>query len=340
MKLGGAQAKTYFKSPDLSHAGALIYGADAMRVDFRRQEMMQAIAGDTAEEEMRLTRISGADLRKEPAQLVDAMKAVGFFPGQRLVVIEDATDGLAGTVETALADWQAGDAYLLFTGGSLNARSKLRKAFEGAGNAVAIGIYNDPPQPAEVMEAAAKAGLTQFDKDASEALIALGQALDMGDFSQLLDKLALYKGKDSAPITLDEIDAMAPASIEAGLDDMLYILADGKSGEVGPYLKRLFGQGMNPTTLVIAASRYFRQLHMASIGAGDVDGALSRLRPPVFGPRKTRMAGQIRRWGTPRLERAIEELFDIDLTLRSSPKAPLHALVERSFIRISMMRPK
>ncbi|MEM7198467.1 MAG: DNA polymerase III subunit delta [Pseudomonadota bacterium] len=338
MKLGGAQATAYFKAPNLKHAAALLFGTDAMRVDFRKKQMIAAIAGDTAEEEMRLERLSGAELRKTPAALLDGVKAQGFFPGQRLVVIEDATDGLSKTAQQALDDWRDGDAYMLFIAGSLNARSKLRAVIEASNQAVAIGIYNDPPQPQEIMEQAAKAGLMDFEPEAKEALIALGQALDMGDFAQMLTKLSLYMGKDKT-VSLGDIDAMSPAAIEAGLDDILYILADGKSNEVGPFLKRLFGQGMNPTTIVIAASRYFRQLHLASL-SGSADQALSRMRPPVFGPRKTKMAGQIRRWGTPRLERAAQELFEIDLTLRSSPKAPVHALLERSFIRISMMHPK
>ena len=136
MKLGGPQATSYFTKPDLRHAGALIYGSDALRVDFRRRQLTQSIVGENAEEEMRLDRLSGADLRKESGALRDAIKAQGCFPGQRLVVIEDATDALAGVVETALADWQSGDAYVLICAGSLNARSKLRGAVEAAGNAV------------------------------------------------------------------------------------------------------------------------------------------------------------------------------------------------------------
>ena len=46
----------------------------------KRQEYLKALLGPAAEEEMRLTRIPAADLRREPALLMDAIKAVGFFP--------------------------------------------------------------------------------------------------------------------------------------------------------------------------------------------------------------------------------------------------------------------
>ena len=102
-------------------------------------------------------------------------------------------------------------------------------------------------------------------------------------------------------------------------------------------LKRLSGQGVNPTTLCIIASRHFRTLHAAASDNQGPDAALSRARPPVFGPRKDRMVQQARRLGVARLEKALSELMDTDLALRSSQQAPAMALLERTFIRIAML---
>jgi DNA polymerase-3 subunit delta len=52
------------------------------------------------------------------------------------------------------------------------------------------------------------------------------------------------------------------------------------------------------------------------------------------------MVRQARGWGVARLEKALGVLMDTDLSLRSAAKAPDQAMVERAFIRISMMRPK
>jgi hypothetical protein len=40
-----------FSKPDLSHCAILIYGADAMRVGLRRQELLKSLVGAKAEEE-------------------------------------------------------------------------------------------------------------------------------------------------------------------------------------------------------------------------------------------------------------------------------------------------
>jgi len=340
MKLAGDKANNYFSIPDVNHTAILLYGADSMRVALRRQELLKSLIGDNAEEEMRLTRILGSDLRKDPALLLDGLRASGFFPGMRAVFVEDATDTIAPIIDKAIQDWQKGDAFLVLTASQLNARSKLRKTIENNYNSVAIGIYNDPPSEKEIISIASKHNLNNFNTDAKKELIALGRSLDPGDFQQTLEKLRLYKYKDDTVITSSDIQSCAPITIDAALDEAINIIADARSDEVGPMLNRLFGQGANPTTLCIAATRHFRNLHSAASHPSGPDVALSRARPPVFGQRKDRMVRQARGWGGIRLEKALGVLINTDLSLRSSSKAPAQAILERSFIRISMMRPK
>ena len=340
MKLTGDKANNYFINPDINHTAILIYGADTMRVALRRQELLKALIGENAEEEMRLTRISGSDLRSDPALLLDGLKASGFFPGPRAVFVEGATDTNSAIIDAAMQEWQKGDAVLVLTANQLNARSKLRKMLENNNNSVAIGIYNDPPNEKEIISIASKYNLNNFESDAKKDLIALGRSLDPGDFQQTCEKLSLYKYKDDSIITSNDINLCAPVTNDAVLDEAIYIIADARSDEVGPMLSRLFGQGMNPTTLCIAVMRHFRNLHSAASHPSGPDVALSRARPPVFGLRKDRMVRQVRLWGGMRLEKALGVLTDTDLSLRSSSKAPAHAMLERAFIRISMMRPK
>lgn len=340
MKLAAARAVAYFGKPDPTHSGLLIYGADAMRVALRRQQVIKALVGEKGEEEMRLTRLSAADLRKDPAAVLDGMRAQGFFPGPRVVFVEDATDTVADLMETALAEWQAGDAVLVVTAGALTARAKLRKLFEAGKSTVAIGLYDDPPSRDEVEKTLSDAGLTNVPGEAMAGVLALSRDLDPGDFRQTVEKLSLYKHGDDSPLSVADLMACAPATTEAGTDDAVNLMAEGDAHDLAMMLKRLAGQGLNPTTLCIAASRHFRTLHAAASDGQGPDVALSRARPPVFGPRKDQMARQARRWGAARLEKALAVLMDTDLALRSASRAPGMALLERAFIRISMLCPK
>ena len=340
MKLSTREAQGYFAKPDPAIAGLLIYGADAMRVALRRQEVIKALIGPNGEDEMRLTRLAGADLRKDPAALLDAIKAQGFFPGPRVAFVEDASDGLTDVFATALADWKSGDAQIVVTAGQLNARSKLRKSFEDHPNAYSTGIYDDPPGKDEIDRVLREAGLSNVSSDAMAALSELARVLDLGDFRQTVEKIALYKLEDPSPLSVEDVELNAPQSIEAVLDDVLNIAADGEAHRVSPVLRRLEAQGVGAVSLCIGATRHFRILHTISADPGGPGAGIGKVRPPVFGPRRDRILRQARSWGIAKLERALALLLDTDLTLRSTSRAPDMALIERALLKIAWMNRK
>ncbi|MEO3417232.1 DNA polymerase III subunit delta [Roseovarius sp. CAU 1744] len=338
MKLSTRDAPGYFARPEPGRTGLLIYGQDAMRIALRRQEVIAALIGPAGEDEMRLTRIPAADLRKDPAMLLDAIKAQGFFPGPRVVFVEEATDAMTPPITDALSEWAEGDAQVIVTAGALKASSKLRKLFEGHENAYATGIYDDPPSRQEIEATLNKAGLTGVGTDAMTDLTALARDLDPGDFRQTMEKLALYKLGDDAPVTSEDIGACAPTSTEADLDDVLNIVAEARSGEIGPVMKKLKAQGVQPVSLCIGATRHFRALYTAASDPGGAAQGIARMRPPIFGRRRDRMLRQAQKWGAPRLEQALSLLTDTDLQLRSAGQsAPTMALVERTLIRLAML---
>lgn len=337
MKMNARDATGYFKRPDPSKTGVLIYGADAMRVSLKRQDLIAAIVGPEGAEEMRLTRLAGSDLRKDPAALLDAVKAVGFFPGPRVAFVDQANDQAAPAILGALEDWQDGDAQIIVTAGQLRPTSKIRKAFEAHSNAYAVGIYDEPMGRAEIEDALKNAGVANLDRDASGALDALARALDPGDFRQTIEKLALYKyGSDDA-VTLEDVEAVAPISTEAALDDILNIVAEARTAEIGPILRRLQSQGVLPVSLCIGVMRHFRTLHAVCSDPRGPGQGIGKLRPPVFGPRRDRVLRQAQAWGLMRLEQAIAVITDTDLQLRSAAKAPQMAVMERALIRLSML---
>ncbi|MBE3640134.1 DNA polymerase III subunit delta [Mangrovicoccus algicola] len=336
MKLSSRDAPAYLARPDPSHAGMLIYGTDAARVSLKRRSLVAALLGEG--NDLGLTRIAAADLRREPSLANDALKERSMFAaGQRVVLVEEAGDGLAAPILAALADHAPGDAYLVVTAGSLTARSKLRKAFETHPRAQALGVYDDPPGRAEIEAQLAREGLRDLPRDAMEALTGYSRALDPGDFGQLVVRLGLYKAGDAAPVTAQEIADLAPLTQEADLDDLLHVVAEARAPEIGPLLRRLEVQGVQPVAIAIGAGRHFRTLHAAAADPGGVQQGLSRARPPVFGPRRDRMARQAQGWGLRRLEQALTVLIDTDLALRSSAAAPPMAVMERALIRLAMM---
>lgn len=336
MNLKGGEIARYLARPDPSRPALLIYGQDAMRVTLKRAEAVASLVGENAEEEMRLNRLTGAGLKKDPASLMDAIKEVGFFPGPRVVLVEDTPDSGADAIRAALEAWQPGDAVIVVTAGGLAKSSTLRKLFEPHKQAVAAPIYDDPPGEEEITHWLAASGLREVPRDAMRDLMTLARALDPGDMRQTIEKIGLYKYGDSTPLTPAEIALSTPATIEAEMDELLHVVAEGRSDEFGPLMRRIEGQGITPVSLCIAALRHFRALHMAAADPQGPGAGLSRMRPPVFGPRRERMARQAQNWGVAPLEEAVSQLLTTDLTLRSSSRAPQMALMERTLIRLAM----
>ncbi|WP_121061281.1 DNA polymerase III subunit delta [Chachezhania antarctica] len=338
MKLSARDVDSYCARPDKAKAGLLIYGADGMRIALKRQQVLAALLGPGAEEEMRLTRLSGADLRKDPAALLDGLKATGFFPGLRAIFVEEAGDAIAPAVETALDDWTPDDARLIITAGTLKATSKLRKLFESHPNVLTAAIYDDPPSRAEIERILTAAGVQSVPNDALALLETLAAEIGPGAFAQVSEKLALYKHGDVTPVSPDDIDACAPQTSDAVLDDLFNVVADAKVAEIGPILSRLQAQGTQPVGLCIGATRHFRTLYTVASDPGGPRSGVQRLRPPVFGPRRDRITRQASDWGAPKLETALTVLTETDLALRSAgATAPAMALVERALIRLAML---
>ncbi len=336
MILKGAEATRYCAKPDPFRAGLLLFGTDPMRVALKRQEAIAALIGPEGEGEMRLSRMSGGDLRKDGSLLLDAIKAVGFFPGPRVSFVEEATDGLADTIAVALKDWKPGDAMIVVTAGGLVGKSALKTLFEKHPSAVCIGLYDEPPSREEIEDALKKAGLANINREAMNDLTTLARALDPGDFRQTLEKIALYKFGDVSPLTPADVAAMAPAAIEAEVEDLIDAVAEARAPAIGPLFRRLEGQGTLPVTICIQALRHFRILHAAACDPQGPGVGIQKAR--VNFKQKDAMGRQAGQWGIRALETSIAVLLETDLTLRSASRTPGMALMERALIRIAMTR--
>jgi len=336
MILRGAEAVRYFAKPDPARAGLLISGADAMRVALRRAEVVAALIGPTGEADLRLTRLAATDLRRDKAALHDAMTSPGFFPGLRVVLVEDATDGLADLITEALAGWRTGDAQIVVTAGNLTGKSPLKALFDKHPNAFAAALQDDPPSREEIDLDLKKAGLARIDPGGMADLTALAQTLDPGDFRQTLTRIALYKLGDPTFLTSAEVAALAPATIETGVDALIHATAEGHAAEIGPLIRRLEAQGTSPVTICLQTLRHFRSLHIAVCDPGGTQAGLNKAR--LFGPRRDAAQRQATQWGMRLLEQAATLLVDTDLTLRSASRAPAMAVMERALIRLAMLR--
>lgn len=335
MKLSARDAAAFCRKPDPKIAGVLLHGPDPGMISLCRRDLVAALSeGD----QMRVSRIDAQAARKDPAAIDEAIRARGFFPGRRVVHVDGARDFLAKQIGGLVGELDPDDAVLVLEADALTAKSALRKIFEGDRRLVSAGLYPEPPGRTDVERMLEEGGLSAgIDRDALDEIVALARDIDEGALRQFVRTVALYAMDGSAPLTADEVRALMPGRAEAELDALVDAVAEGRVAEIAPLLIRLSGTGTTPAGVLIALGRHFRRLLTVASADGSMDQALNRLRPPVFGPRRTTFQRQLGLWGGPRLERAARMLFDADRTLRSPGSRPDLAMVERTLIRVAMI---
>lgn len=335
MKLSARDARRFCKAPDTRLLGALLHGPDGGLIALCRSELVGAL---TDKDDLRLTRLEGEAVRRDPAAVDEALRTPGFFPGRRAVVVVDARDSLAQPLGEILKAVTPEDAFLVVEGGSLGARSPLRKLFEGDRRLASLGLYPQAPGVEELRQSLREAGAAQeLEEDAILGVTAAAAELDAGAVQQLIEKIAIFSLSAEQNLSAADLSSVLPQTADADLDRLLDAVAGGEVAVVGPMIGRLSAAGVAPVRIMIATGGHFRRLLTIASAGGGAEHAIARLRPPVFGHRRDVMMRQVRRWGAPRLERAVRLIFEADRTLRSPGDRPDRAIAERTLIRLAMM---
>lgn len=334
MKLNAREAMQFCRSPDRRYRAALIYGEDSVEVSRRRVQLIKALIGDG--DDHNLTQLDVGQARRDPALIADALRTRGFFGGEPIVVIENGTDGLAAGLSEVITATSDDDAFLIVTAGILPARSKLRKLFETEISAVAAPCYQTLMGRPEVEILLKDAGIGAIDDEAIRDLIDFARSSDSGALTDLISRLALYSLDGDTAVSSMDVIACLPGSGDADLDDVLDAVANGDAGQIGPIMAKLESQGVNATTLAISAMRKFKQLHAIASAEGSADAVISRLRPPVFGPRRDALARQARIWSMAKCEGALRLILETDAALRGGAAAAGYPMLERMLIRLAL----
>jgi len=337
VKLQGRDAAAFCARPDPDCLGVLLHGPDAGQIlEQRRRLIAAAMGGET--DPMRLTELDAGEARRDASAIDAALRARGFFPGRRVVLIAGGTDGLAKPLGAVVGDLTAEDALLVVTADVLPTRSGLRKLFEGTRGLIALQFFADAMDGPAIDAALAEAGLTAGLTDEARAALAdLAREMDHGGFAQFLRLVALYGLDCTRPLDGPDIEALAPRGLEAEIDDFVAAVADGRPKALGGLLRRLKASGAAPVSVLLALQRHFRVLLRAASLPGGGEAALNAMRPPLWGPRRRAVAAQLRSWTLPRLEQAARLIFEADGRLRSAARPPEWAVVERCALRLAIM---
>ena len=332
MKLPAGRVEAFLRRPDPEIRAVLLYGPDAGLVRERADALARTVCPDLRDPFL-VAELPGTALAADPARLADEAAQISLMGGRRVVRVRDAADALAAIFGRFLPG-SAGDALVVVEAGDLPGRSSLRRAFDEAPAAAAIGCYPDGPRElAVVIRDSLAAHKVAASRDAVAFLLEhLGgdRLLTRAE----LDKLALYAGAGGR-IELDDARLAVGDSAAIELDDAVLAAADGDSGALERALGRVFQEGESPVTVIRALLRHLQRLHLmtARVAAGDtVDAVMRAARPPIFFKQQDNFRRQLGLWREPMLRRHLDALAVAETQMKTT------GLPAETICRAAMLR--
>ncbi len=338
MKVQPRNADAFAKRPPPATRLVLLYGPDLGLVRERGKAAAQSACPDLSDP-FRVTEMKADQVTADPARLGDEIAAIALTGGRRVVRIRDADDKLAPAITTLLKGLPGGDTLLVIEAGELDARSKLRKLVEDAGDiagAIACYVEGEDELAGTIGRMMAEHGL-QIDVEARDWLA--GNLV--GDRSMArgeIDKLALYM-LGQKQVTLADVRAVIGDSAALDLDEPAQAAAGGDMVEVDRSLRRLFADGTATVAVLRAAQRYFQRLHMAvaHVAKGQTpQAAVKALRPPVFFKLEPILTAQIRLWTLPKLQAALDRLVEAEADCKRT-HMPDETICARAFFQLAQL---
>ncbi len=336
MKLTAGKSAAFIDRPDKAMRIFLLYGPDSGLVRERGQLLAKHFVADI-NDAFNVAELTGDALAGDAARLSDEMATIPMLGGARLVRVRDAGDSMFAALEACLENLPPGESYVILEAGDLDKRSKMRNRIEDDSKAITIPCY---PEEGYALDKSIQAILKEqnftIEREALEALQDLLPPDRIG-IRMEMDKLMTYAW-DSNPkrITLEAVEDSLADSNAQDMDGALWAAASGDFAALERQMMR-FTEATAPVQILRGLQRHLLRLmeakaHMAN--GMDAEGAMKKLRPPVFFKFENAMRRQLNRWSLPALERALSAMVQIEQKTKQTGM-PAEDLAQRALIDVA-----
>jgi len=316
MKLPAARVAAFLQQPDPAIRAVLLYGPDAGLIRERADTLARGVCPDL-KDPFRVADLNAAALAADPARLADEAAQMSLIGGRRVIRVRDGADRLAGLFAGFFGD-APGDGFIVVEATDLAASSALRRVFDNAPHATAIGCYPDTPRD--------RAALIR-DSLRAHRITASGEAMQylvehLGSDRLLtraeLEKLALYAG-DGGRVELDDVPLSIGDTAALAMDDAVMAAAEGDTAKVDRVLDRIFQEGLSPVSVVRAMLRHLHRLHVLAVrvAAGASAAEVVRTaRPPIFFRQEDGFKRQLMLWNEAGLRGQLDRIAQAELHMK------------------------
>jgi DNA polymerase-3 subunit delta len=318
VRLAPSRIAAFLQRPDPEIRAVLLYGPDEGLVRERAEAVARSVCSDLRDP-FRVADLMAAALAADPARLADEAAQLSLGGGRRVVRVRGAGDALA-KLFAGFLESSPGEALVVVDAGELQSRSALRRAFEAAPPAVAIGCYPDTPRElAAVIRETLAAHRVSASRDAGQFLVEhLGgdRLLTRSE----LEKLSLYAG-EGGRVELEDARLSVSDTAALELDDAVMAAAEAEPVRVERVLGRVFQQGESPVSIIRALLRHLHRLHafVARLAGGaSIDEVLRTARPPIFFKQEDSFRRQLGLWTEARLRPQLDRVAKAELNMKTT----------------------
>lgn len=270
--------------------------------------------------------LAPADLKNDPARLADEAAATSMFGSATLIRINGIADESLEAVSALLAAPAAGNPALAYAG-ALRKDSKLLKLVEASPMATHFASYPLEGRDAEAeAQALCKAEGLRPSRDSVRALVDAA-AGDRAILAGEIAKLALYleaTPEHPKAVEPDVVAALVSGHSESDLGALVNAVMGGRPQDAENQIANADLDGISGIPLIRAA---LRRLHLladlrAEVDAGQsIESAIAIKGKAVFWKDRPALSGQVSRWRSPVITRAIAALIESERRIKSSGSA-------------------
>jgi DNA polymerase III subunit delta len=236
----------------------LVHGLDEGLAHERVKAVIRnLIDGDP--DPLRLVRLEGDAVARDPGALADDAYAVSMFGGARAIWIDAQGRDLLPSLEPLFARPPT-DCAIVVKAGQLKKGTGLRAAFETSPIRASIECYPDDPNALEsLVDAEARAAGLSIAPEARAALVALTGA-DRQTTRGEIAKVMLY-ARGKSQITTEDVEAIVSDAAPSNLDEVVDQALLGDLPAVETSLTRFFHEGGEADHLMMRLVARLTLLH-------------------------------------------------------------------------------
>jgi DNA polymerase III subunit delta len=298
----------------------LVHGPDEGLAHERVKAIIRTRIGDELDP-LRLVRLEGDAVARDPGALQDEAYAIAMFGGDRAIWIDAQGRDLMPALEPLFARPPA-DCTIVVKAGQLKKGTALRAAFESSPGRASIECYSDDAKALEsLIDAEARAAGLAIAPDARAGLVDLIGADRRTTRGEIM-KLMLYaRGRQG--ITVEDVEAIVSDAAPSNLDQVIDHALVGDRAAVETALARFFHDGGEADTLMIRLVARLTLLHRLRLEMDQgrpFEAACQALFVKLPPSARRALARQAERWTTESIAQRLPAIRQASARVRSESK--------------------